>query len=92
MEGIENFADLSNAKGFKIVHLNVCSIVKKIDQLRLLLADSKIDILTVSETWMRPHIHTELVDIQGCSASRLDRSIPGKENKKGWRTSDLCQY
>ena len=83
MEGINSFDELSKAKGLKIAHANVRSIVNKVDQLRLLLTDSKIDILTISESWLKPHIPTDVVKIQGFSAHRLDRQARGKGLKRG---------
>ena len=83
MEGITCFDELSQAKGLKITHINVRSIIKKIDQIRLLLADSKIDVLTVSETWLKPHLHSDLISIQGFSELRLDRQLRAGKKRGG---------
>ena len=86
MSEADTFKELSAVKGFKIAHLNVWSIVKKIDRLRVLLLDSKIDLLTLSETWLKSHIQTESIDIPGCVAlrlDRLDRAGKGKSKKRG---------
>ena len=80
---LKNFNDLNRAKGFKVVHLNVLSIVKKIDQIRLLLQGSTIDVLTISETWLRPHLHSNLVNIEGFTVYRLDRGSSCKGKKRG---------
>ena len=83
MEGVDSFDDLTKLKGFKIVHLNVRSIVKKIDQLRVLLSNSKLDVITISETWLREHLHSRLVEIDGYNVHRLDRIKPRKKGKGG---------
>ena len=83
MANIIDFQTLGEAKGVKMVHLNVRSIVKKIDQLRILLNGSKIDILTISESWLKPHIHSDLVSISGFEHLRLDRSTKIKSRKRG---------
>ena len=78
-----NLKELGDMKGFKIVHLNVRSLVKKIDQIRLLLQGSKIDALTISESWMKQHLHTNLIEIEGFRALRLDRGTGNKSKKRG---------
>ena len=83
MADVNSFDDLKAIKGLKLVHLNTRSIVKKIDQLRLLLSDSKIDVLTISESWMRGHLHSDLVGIEGFTTYRLDRESEGNINKRG---------
>ena len=59
MEGLDSLYALGAVKGLKFVHMNVRSIVTKIDQLRTLLFDSKIDVVSVSETWLKPHLNTK---------------------------------
>ena len=67
MDKLTTFDELNAIKGIKMTHLNVRSIVKKIDQLRVLLYDSKIDVLTFSETWLQPHLHSDLSILKGTS-------------------------
>ena len=83
MSTINDFGDLGSAKGFKMTHLNVRSLVKKIDQLRLLLRDKPVDIFTVSETWLQPHLSTGLAEIEGYNIFRLDRKANGHIKKRG---------
>ena len=70
---ILNFFQLQKQKGFKMVHLNIRSLLKKIDQLRAVLEGSNIEIFTLSETWLHSNIDTHMVQIQGYTAYRLDR-------------------
>ena len=79
MDSISDLTSLGLAKVFKVVHLNVRSILKKIDHLRLVTQDLNIDVFTVSETWLKRH----LVDIQGFKAYRLDRDSGKGEKKRG---------
>ena len=83
MATINSFDKLHEAKGFKLAHLNIRSIVKKIDQLRVCLQDKSIDIFSVSETWMRPHLGTQLVELQGFQAFRLDRGSNSTKKRGG---------
>ena len=53
------------------------------DQIRLLVEGTGIDILTVSETWLKPHLSTELVTLQGFQVFRQDRNARSKSQKRG---------
>ena len=83
MDKIDSFSDLNDAKGFKLAHLNIRSLVKKVDQIRLLLNDSDIDLLSISETWLKGHLHTGLVELKGFLTFRQDRGPRGKKRGGG---------
>ena len=78
-----SFDSLNMLKGFKIAHINVRSLLKKMDQIRLLLQDVKLDVFTVSESWLKSHLDTSLIDLEGYKAFRLDRHTETKKGKKG---------
>ena len=81
---IYNFYQLSTAKGFKIVHLNIRSLPKKIEQLRTILQSSSIDVITLSETWLHTKVDMQLVHIPGYVAYRQDRTVtPGQSKSRG---------
>ena len=80
---IYNFFQLNTAKGFKIVHLNICSLPKKIDQLRTVLEGSSIDVFTISETWLNDKADSHLFKIQGYNLFRQDRSTQNTRKKRG---------
>ena len=75
MEGIHNINSLNAEKGFKLVHWNVCSSIKKIDQIRALALNSPIDVLLISESWLKHHLHADLVSINEFEVFRQDRGI-----------------
>ena len=83
MDNIDSLDQLNAVKGFKIVHLNIRSIVKKIDQVRILLENTPIDIVTFSETWLKSHLHSALFDISGYKLLRQDRLSKKKSGKRG---------
>ena len=58
-----------------MLHLNVRSLLKKIDQIRLTFVNSGIDIITMSETWAKDYIQTDLMAISGYSVLRQDRDL-----------------
>ena len=74
---------LNTAKGLKFVHLNVRSLVKKMDQIRLMLSGTNLDVITFSETWFRPHLHNNIVELGSYKTFRLDRGSNGKWSKRG---------
>ena len=79
----KNFGDLSRLKGLKLVHLNVRSLPKKIDQLRLTLHGVNVDVFTISESWLRSALGSKLFDIDGYRIFRLDRESCGLNKKRG---------
>ena len=64
---------LGRKKGFKIIHQNIRSVLKKIDQLRVLFVDSGIEVITLSETWLNENISPSMVHIEGYETFRMDR-------------------
>ena len=83
MAEISDIAGLNAQKGFKLLHWNVRSLLKKIDQIRTLVADSPLDIITISESWLKSHLNTSLISIQGFEVLRLDRGGQSKSRKRG---------
>lgn len=71
-----------------MVHLNVRSLINKIDLIRLLLISGKIDILSLSETWLKKVIPNALIDIDGYKLHRVDRYNQGIQTRGG----GICVY
>lgn len=72
---LNSFSELDSLKGLKIVHLNTCSLVNKIDEIRqTLIGTSSIDILCITETWLKPYHDTQLFEIDNYVLYRLDRT------------------
>ena len=78
----KEFCALNAVKGLKLVHMNVRSLPKKIDQLRILLHNSTIDMLTLSETWLREGLVNNLYDLEGYKLFRCDRLVESQTG--GW--------
>ena len=53
------------------------------DQIKLLMFQSKIGILTFSETWLKPHLHQNIFALDNYSSYRLDRSAATGKMKRG---------
>ena len=60
-------------KGFRIAHLNITSIPKYIEQLRLYLLNKPVDVFTINETRLDESIGNVEVNIQGYKLWRKDR-------------------
>jgi exonuclease III len=52
-------------RGFKIASLNITSLVKHIEELRIFLADNMIDVLAINETRLDSAVSDNKVHIDG---------------------------
>lgn len=68
---------LKRVKGLKMVHLNVRSLLKNIDELRLFAGSNKPDIITLSESWLDCSISNEEISIENFNLERHDRNRNG---------------
>jgi hypothetical protein len=64
-------------KGFKIGNLNIASLIKHIDELRIFMHDQKFDILSINETRLDDTIDNNEVEIKGYDLTRRDRNRNG---------------
>lgn len=71
---LPSFSKLTNMKGLKIIHLNCYSIINKIDEIRqVLIMESNVDILCITESWLKPYHDSNLFAIPSYTLYRLDR-------------------
>ena len=66
-----------------MVHLNIRSLPKKIDQLRVILEGSNIDIFTLSETWLHDKVDSHMLQINGYNIYKQDRGTFHSVKKRG---------
>ena len=71
-EGGISLCDLKY-KGLNIVHLNIRSILYKIDQVKMMISQAKIYILCLTETWLTKATTNHELSIEGYSILRNDR-------------------
>lgn len=72
----ENYIDLDELErrnGLQFVHINVRSIFHKISTLRYDFFRDSMDIVGVSETWLKTLVTDELISILGFAILRNDR-------------------
>ena len=76
--------DVLKTRGLKIAHLNISSLPKKIDELRLFLRRCRdIGILPLNETWLNDQLPSDEVAIPSFNLFRRDHS--SSRNGTWWR-------
>ena len=77
-ESHEPTSVLPSQRGFKLASLNINKLITHIDQLRILLVDNEIDILSINETKLNETISDNEVNISGYDIIRRDRITNGR--------------
>lgn len=73
-QDILKLSNLMSQRGLKFLHLNVCSLLPKVDELRLLLQCYKdIDFFSITETHLSPNITDDEIVIPRYTIYPLDR-------------------
>ena len=65
---------IKNSKGFKIAGLNINSPLRHVDELRLMLPNSKIDVFVVNESKIDNSVTDNEISIPGYNMIRRDRN------------------
>ena len=81
MDKVNDLDGLKTTKG--LLHLNTRSILKKMDQVRVLFEGSALDVFSFSETWLNESINSATVDIEGYTLFRQDRNFNLTKKKRG---------
>lgn len=61
-------------QGLNVAHLNARSLRTKADELGMILNRFKVDVMTISETWLSPQTESTCISIQNYTCARQDRS------------------
>lgn len=61
-------------KGILGGHLNIRSLISKRDQISVLLLDSNLDYLCLTESWLHSNVPNNMIDIAGYQCFRTDRN------------------
>ena len=80
------------AKGFHLCHLNIRSLLNKVDLFRETLQNSNIKVCGISETWLGTESPNALVHIPGYKLTRLDRSWTTEGRNKTKKGGGICLY
>ena len=84
--------DLSGYRGLNFVHLNIRSLLNKIDLFRTTFHESNIQILGLSETWLSTSIPDPLVELPGYTLFRNDRNFNNVAALKTKKGGGVCLY
>ena len=66
---------LKSAKGLKLCHLNIRSILSKIDQFKLQFDTSVLDVISISETWLTENNCSSILSTNNYQMFRSDRAF-----------------
>lgn len=82
---------LYNAKGIKIFHVNIRSLLQKFDEVYATLLNGNLDIVIFTETWLHKNVSDSLIQVDGFNLYRLDRQVTGPSGncKRG---GGICIY
>ena len=84
--------DIKKAKGLKFCHINIRSLVPKIDLFRLHFETSGVEVITVSETWLSKEINSTILELEGYQLYRRDRGYTSEGDLNIKRGGGLLVY
>lgn len=76
--------NIETLKGLKIGHLNIRSLLPKVDQVRHELLNGILDVACFSETWLHDKLNSNLIEQDGYSLERQDRITGKRGGGGGW--------
>ncbi len=88
---IDKLEDIATCKGHTTIIWNARSLLPKIEEVERLVIKAKPDFIGITETWLKPIIDDELVQIDGYNHTRFDRTeASGKTSGGGlmWYYND----
>ena len=65
---------LNKHDGLRIAHLNIRSLLPKIEEIRLLLESTQLDVFCITETWLDHTVGTGEIKVDRYNAIRNDRN------------------
>lgn len=71
------FNGFCNRKSLGLMHLNIRSLLPKLDELKAYMHTSNPDVLVISESWLKKSVTTTAVSIPGYNVFRQDRPSKG---------------
>ena len=84
--------EVTSQKGFKVIHLNIRSLVNKYEQLKYELENNEVDIFSISESWLTEGVSTNILNITGYNLIRHDRHFIDVDTGLPKRGGGLCIY
>lgn len=83
--------DVKSDKGFKLIHMNVRSLLQKRDEVDSCFLDGAFDAVVLTETWLHQNVSDTLISNPMYICTRLDRQVttPSGVTKTG---GGICVY
>lgn len=80
-----DLADVKSAKDFKVVHMNVGSLLHNVDEINECFLDGALDVVVLTETWLHQNVSDTLIFNPDYTCTRLDRQtvLPSGVRKSG---------
>ena len=73
---IKTQADFVSQKGLGLIHINVRSLISKMDYISIWALQTKADIFVFSETWLTDQVCDNVIALNGYNVFRTDRHQP----------------
>lgn len=73
LQSLATPSDFKSRHGLGFIHLNVRSLVPKMDMIRIWANTTNADIIIISETWLKKSVSDEFISIEGFKVYRTDR-------------------
>ena len=70
----QNNINIKSVKGIKVLHINIQSLLPKMDEFRKVVSEYSFDIISVNETWLVKDINDYEVALDGFDIFRRDRN------------------
>ncbi len=74
---LKSLQDFKSCKGLKLLHLNVRSLLPKLDLVQVLITEACPDIFVLTETWLSGKVSDSELSIHGYKLFRVDRKSKG---------------
>lgn len=69
--------ELSGQPGLKVVHLNIRSLMPRMDFIRIWALSTKADIIAISETWWKKTVSDNNIALDGYNTFQTERAKKG---------------
>lgn len=77
LQDVQTPSDFKSLTHLKFIHLNVRSLLSKMDMVRIWTKSTDADIIVISKTWLTKSITDEDINIKGYNVYRTDRPKKG---------------
>lgn len=84
--------DLKKDKGLIIIHVNIRSLLSKMELVSLDLLDGRLDVVCITESWLHKRVDNAIIEHGQYRLIRQDRIDNNNLSRKVKRGGGLCAY